>query len=142
MLLHQFIRTSRIVINSNLRVRGCLLRNICRDLNARKDLLHRLLGVAIEGFRRRQIFQIMVVAGAVITSADDRSQDLRVSVSCVGIAAVSRRSCGLAVVAVASGGENVRQESGEEGACAGETGADDGYVALDGGPGCCTDVVV
>lgn len=123
-------------------MRGPLLRNICRDLNARKGLLHRLLGVAIEGSRRRQFFQIMVVARAVITSADDRGQDLRIAVACMWIAAVSRRSCRLAAVAVASGGENVRQESGEEGACAGETGADDCYVAFDGRPGCCADVVV
>lgn len=89
MLLHQFIRTSRIVINSNLGMRGPLQRNICRDLDARKGLLRRLFGVAIEGLRRRQIFQIMVVARAVITSANDRGQDLRVAVACVGIAAVS-----------------------------------------------------
>lgn len=84
----------------------------------------------------------MVVAGAVIMSADDRGKDLRVAIACVWIAAVSRGSCGLAAVAVASGRENVRQEPGEESACAWETGADDCYVALDGGPGCCADVVV
>lgn len=55
-MLHQFLRTTRIIINSNLRMRGPLLRNIGRDLDARKDLLQRLLGVAIEGVRRRQIF--------------------------------------------------------------------------------------
>jgi hypothetical protein len=142
MLLHQFIRTSRIIIKSNLRMRGPLLRNICRDLDARKDLLRRLLGVAIEGSRRRQILQIVVVAGAVITSADDRGKNLRVAVACVWIAPDSRGSCGLAAVAVASGGENVWQEPGEESACAWETGANDCYVALDGGPGCRADVVV
>lgn len=84
----------------------------------------------------------MVVARAVIRPSNDRGQDLRVAVACVWTAAVSRRPCRLAAVAVASGGENVRQESREEGACAGETGADDCYVALDGGPGCCADVVV
>lgn len=36
----------------------------------------------------------------------------------------------------------MREEFGEEGACTGEGGADDGDVALDGGPGCCADVVV
>lgn len=34
------------------------------------------------------------------------------------------------------------EEAGEEGACAGEGGADDGDVAFDGGPGGCADVVV
>lgn len=142
MLLHQFLRTSRIIINSNLRLRGPLLRDVCRDLNAHKSLFRRLLGVTIEGTRRRKLFQIVVVARAVVTPADDRGKHLCVAVACVGIATDSRRSCRLAAVAVASGGENVRQELGEEGACAGETGADDCYVALDGGPGCCADVVV
>lgn len=52
MLLHQFIRTSRVVINSNFGMRRPLLRKICRDLDTRKDLLRRFLGVAIEGSRR------------------------------------------------------------------------------------------
>lgn len=36
----------------------------------------------------------------------------------------------------------MREDFGEEGACTGEGGADDGDVALDGGPGCCADVVI
>lgn len=78
----------------------------------------------------------------MVTPANDRGQDLRVVVAREGAAAVSRRPRGLAAGAVASGGENVRQEFGEEGACARETGADNCYVALHGGPGCCANVVV
>lgn len=54
----------------------------------------------------------------------------------------SGRSCCLAAVAIAAGGEDVGEELGEECARAGEGGADDGDVAFDGGPGCGTDVVV
>lgn len=118
-----------------------LLRNISRDLDTGEGLFRRLIGV-FEGARRRQIFKIMVIGRAVITSADNGGQDFRVSVSCKDVAAGSRRPRGPAAIAVASGGENVRQEFGEEGACAGETGADDCYVALNGGPGCCADVVI
>lgn len=141
MLLHQFFRTAHIIINNNLRMRGTLLRNISRDLDSRKNLLHRLFGVAIEGTRRRQSFQIVVIIRAVTTPTDDRGQDLRVAVCCEGIS-VSRMSRGPAAVAVASGGEDVRQELGEEGARARERGADNCDVALDRGPGCCADIVV
>lgn len=53
-----------------------------------------------------------------------------------------RGSRRLAAVAVASGREDVGEESGEEGACTGEAGADNCDVAFDGRPGCGADVVV
>ena len=83
----------------------------------------------------------MIVIQAVTTPTDDRSQDLRIAVSSERVS-VSRKSRGPAAVAVASGGEDMRQELGEEGACAWERGADDCDVALDSGPGCCADIVV
>lgn len=46
------------------------------------------------------------------------------------------------VVVAATGGEEARQEARDEGARAGETGADDGDVAFHGGPGGCAGVVV
>jgi hypothetical protein len=141
-MLHQFFCTTRIIVKSNVRMRCTLLRNISRDLDTGEGLLPRLIRVTFERARRGQIFEIMVIGRAVITSADNRGQDFRISVSCKDVAAGSRRPRRPAAIAVAPGGEDVRQEFGEEDACAGETGADNCYVALDGGPGCCADVVI
>jgi hypothetical protein len=123
-------------------MRCTLLRNISRDLDTGEGLLRRLIRVTFGGARRRQIFEIMVIGRAVITSADNRGQDFRVPVPCKDVATGSRRPRRPAAIAVASGGEDVRQEFGDEGARTGETGADNCYVALDGGPGCCADVVI
>ena len=141
MLFHQFLCTARIIVKSNVRMRCTLLRNISRDLDTGEGLLRRLIGV-FEGARRRQILEIMVIGRPMITSADNGGQDLGVSIGCKDVAAASRWPRGPAAVAITSGGEDVRQEFGEESACAGETGANDCYVALDSGPGCCADIVI
>lgn len=62
--------------------------------------------------------------------------------ACEGAASCARGTGCLAAVAVAAGGEDVGEEFGEEGSGAWEGGADDGDVAFNGGPFCCSDVVV
>lgn len=124
-------------------MRGRFLRHVCGDLDPRERIILSLVALAVTAWRgswRRDIVQIVVAVD--VRAAGDGGLHLGVVCACEDAAACPGGPGGPAAVAVAGGGEDVREEFGEEGACTGEGCADDGDVALDGGPGCCADVGV
>lgn len=90
--------------------------------------------------------QVVQVIFGIATAADDGGLDLGCWIVGEVCAAAGARGPGepaaLALVAAAAGGEDVWEEFGEEGACAGKAGADYGHVAFYRGPGGGADVVV
>jgi hypothetical protein len=102
-LLHQLLRTLRIIVNSNLRVQSSLLRNIGSHLNASESLLRFLRVASDRRTRRRQSLEVVVVVVALVTAADNRGKHLGVSIAGESTATGACWSRGFAAVAIAAG---------------------------------------